>query len=77
MFPSLKDFATYENCQFKYGDDLSPHSGNWTPLQPVDIPDNCSTFLNVTFQSTLVKENRTAMVFRYTSALVWTDIWGK
>ncbi|CAI8049133.1 Proton-activated chloride channel [Geodia barretti] len=59
-----QDFATYENCQFKYGDDLSPHGGNWTPLTPVDVLDNCSTFINVTFTSSLVNENRTAMVFR-------------
>jgi hypothetical protein len=62
VFP--QDFATYEGCQFKYGDDLSPHGGNWTPLTPADVLDNCSTFINVTFTSSLVNENRTAMVFR-------------
>ena len=64
-----QNFATYESCQFKYGDDLSPHSGNWTPLQPVNITDNCATVINVTFRSSLVRENRTAMVFRLTHTL--------
>ena len=63
LLPFLQDFATYENCDFKYGDNLSPHPGNWTPLvPPVDI--SCNTSINVTFFSTLTNGNRTAMVFR-------------
>ena len=57
MFP--EDFARFNRCEFKYNDDLRPDQGNWTDV----VEQNC-TYLNITFFSSLIKANRTAMVFR-------------
>ena len=56
-----QDFATYESCEFRYGDDLSPNPTNLTPINP-EVP--CNTTLTITFHSTLINQNRTALVFR-------------
>ena len=58
MFP--QDFAKFEKCGFKYADDLAPHKGNWTRIQPPG--QNCN-YTFVTFHSKLVDTNRTAMIF--------------
>ena len=74
MLVFAQDFATYENCQFTYGDDLSPDAGsNWTSLLPTD---NCYTSVNITFNSTLIGQNRTALVFRWVER-VNKNWWGE
>ena len=57
VFPET--FGTFHECEFKYNDDLSPHTGNWSSLEPVE---KCK-HVNVTFFSQLIYQNRTAMVF--------------
>ena len=58
MFP--QDFAIYEGCSFIYSDDLLPRPINSTVIDP----DNKTChFTNVTFMSSLIHANRTAMVF--------------
>lgn len=57
MFP--QDFATYEGCDFIYSDDLLPQPG---PSRPHGINQTCQ-YINVTFPSKLIHEDRTAMVF--------------
>ena len=60
FFP--EDFATYDGCGFKYNDELAPVNRNWTRVFP-SAPQNC-TYVNVTFHSTLIEQDRKAMVFR-------------
>ena len=61
LFP--EDFATYEGCEFKYADNVAPGLGNFTPLIPSDVPQSCNVSFVVTYYSTLVQDNRTAMLF--------------
>lgn len=58
LFP--QDFATYEGCDFIYADDLIPRAGNITVVHPAD---QVCQYTNVTFNSQLIKADRTAMVF--------------
>ena len=60
FFP--EDFATYDGCDFKYNDELAPGGRNWTRILPI-APQNC-TYVNVTFHSSLIDEDRMAMVFK-------------
>ena len=61
VFP--EDFAHFNSCEFKYNDDLRPDRGNWTDVLPAGVEQNC-TYITITFNSSLVRANRTAMVFR-------------
>ena len=61
VFP--EDFAHFDRCEFKYNDDLRPDKGNWKDVLPTGVEQDC-TYLNITFYSSLIRANRTAMVFR-------------
>lgn len=61
VFP--EDFAYFNSCEFKYNDDLRPDRGNWTDVLPAGVEKDC-TYINITFHSSLIGANRTAMVFR-------------
>ena len=58
MFPET--FASFENCEFLYHDDLSPGRDNWSTIVP---PDQLCKYRNITFFSNLIKEDRDAIVF--------------
>ena len=59
MFP--QDFSHFINCSFIYSDDLYPRRNQFTPIEPAG---QICMHINVTFYSQLVRDNRTAMVFR-------------
>lgn len=58
LFPGPS--ATFVSCEFLYADTLYPNKNSWTELQP---PDQICEYTNVTFFSSMLKRNRTAMVF--------------
>ena len=58
LFPQQS--ATFVSCEFLYADTLYPNENKWDELQP---PDQICEYSNVTFFSTMLKRNRTAMVF--------------
>lgn len=58
LFP--QESATFISCEFLYADTLYPDENMWTKLQP---PNQICEHTNVTFFSTMLQRNRTAMVF--------------
>lgn len=58
IFP--EHIAHFEHCEFLYAEDLHPDGDSWTELEP---PNHTCKHTNVTFHSTLLQRNRTAMVF--------------